>query len=106
MKKLVNEEDCLMECVDKELGQMYKNIPEKYHSDVMTALWKVMEEELEFEDRKERNLSKNKPSRFKHFKVALPIIIDVKKGMHEKGIISDLCLATLTKCKFDLYSSN
>jgi hypothetical protein len=78
---------------------MYEHLPEKYYSDVMTALWKVMEEELEykFEDRKERNLSKNKPSRFEHFKVALPIIIDVKKGMHEKGILSHLCLATLTK---------
>ena len=74
---------------------------EKYHSDVMSALWKVMEQELEiqFKDRKQRNLSKNKPARFDHFKVALPIIIDVKKGLHEKGIISDLFLDTLSTCK-------
>ena len=104
-KKLVNadedDEDCLMFCMDKELGLMYKNIQEKYHSDVMIALWKVMEQELEiqFKDRKQRNLSKNKPSRFAHFKVALPIIMDVKQGLYEKGIISDLSMDTLSTCK-------
>ena len=87
--------------MDKELGLMYKNIQEKYHSDVMIALWKVMEQELEiqFKDRKQRNLSKNKPARFAHFKVALPIIMDVKQGLYEKGIISDLSMDTLSTCK-------
>ena len=79
-----------MKCIDDELHLMYKIIPKKYHSDVMGALWKVMEEELElqFKDRKQRNLSKNKPARFYHLKDALPVIIDFKKGMLEDGVIS------------------
>eukprot|EP00092_Neocalanus_flemingeri_P001115 GFUD01001188.1.p1 GENE.GFUD01001188.1~~GFUD01001188.1.p1 ORF type:complete len:1412 (+),score=425.44 GFUD01001188.1:75-4310(+) len=98
-KHLVNEEECLMTCIDGELQLMYKYIQRKYHSDVMAALWKVMEEELklQFEDRKQRNLSKNKPSRFEHYKEALPVIMDVKKGMHDGKVISDLSLDTLSE---------
>jgi len=78
---------------------MSKNIQKKYHSDVMTSLWIVMEEELQiqFNDRKQRNLSKNKPSRFEHFKEALPIIIGEKKAIYEKGFISDLSLNSLSE---------
>merc|ERR1711892_1374447 len=64
----------------------------------MVALWKLMEEELElqFQNRKQRNLSKNKPSRFEHLKEALPVMISVKKEMHDNGVISDLSLHTLS----------
>ena len=80
---------------------MYQKMQKKYQSDVMAALWKVMEEELElqFKDRKQRNLSKNKPARFEHFKVGLPIIIDVKKDMHKNGVIADLSLDLLSISK-------
>ena len=100
-KKLVNDDECLMNCIDGELRLMYKHIQTKYHSDVMVALWKLMEEELElqFQNRKQRNLSKNKPSRFEHFKEALPVMISVKKEMHDNGVISDLSLDTLSNSK-------
>jgi len=92
------EDECLMKCIDNELCLMYQKMQKKYQSDVMAALWKVMEDELElqFKDRKQRNLSKNKPARFEHFKVGLPIIIDVKKDMHKNGVIADLSLDILS----------
>ena len=97
-KKLINEEDCLMNFVDKELQLMHENITKKYHFDVIKSLWTVVEGELQmkFQERLNRNLVKNKPSRFSHFQAALPVIINAKKGLHEDRVISDLALDTLS----------
>ena len=102
-KNLIDENDdkCLMSFVDKEMQLMHTNIDKKYQFDVMNSFWTIVEEELEsqFQDRLNRNLLKNKPSRFSHFKDALPVIIDFKKRMHEDGIISHLGIDTLSRSK-------
>ena len=101
-KKLVNEETCLMKCIADEHDLMYDNIDKKYRSNVMVPLWTVMEEELmhQFQIKKQRNLEKNKPERFNHFKDALPDMIDYKKRMVKEGLIPDLDLDSLLECKF------
>jgi len=98
-KKLVNEETCLMKCIADEHDLMYENIDKKYRSSVMVPLWKVTEEELmhQFQIKKQRNLEKNKPERFNHFKEALPDMIDYKKRMVEEGLFPDPDLESLTE---------
>merc|ERR1719153_2028618 len=105
MKKLIKDkvligvdtEEGLMSFVDEEMKLLYKYIKEGHREVAITELWRTMEEEIQiwFDWKKKRNQSKNKLTRFKHLKIALPIIIDVKTKLYNDGIFRELGLEKL-----------
>ena len=103
-KKLVSEEedgiDCLMGFLDNEMKQICRCLRDERQT-VIGMLWTVMQIELAtwFEEKKKRNLQKNKPERFRHVAEAITIIIEVKTNLYRDGIINDSCLDGLTKGK-------
>jgi len=102
-KKLVEDDDdnpSLMKYIDEECAIIFKNVKKKYRrSQIILALWKVMEEEMlvKLNYKKDRNFVKNKPSRFHLFKEALNVMMDVKKKMKDDDVIDDLELDRLDK---------
>merc|ERR1712066_190038 len=103
-KKLVNEDEdenqSLMKYLDEECAIIFKNVKKKCRrSQIILALWKVMEEEIleKLKEKIDRNLVKNKPSRFDLFKEALKVMMEVKTKMKDDDVIDDLELDRLDK---------
>ena len=107
-KQLINVEDnanemTLMKCLDDECRVLYnklkKSSSNSHCSQAILALWKVVEEELleKLNDKKERNLMKNKPERFNLLKKTIELLIDEKRQMEDNAVINDLELDRLDK---------
>ena len=87
-----------------ELEKIKTYVIPKYNDDVMNMIWRVVEEELfiKFDDRRKRNIDCNKPSRFYHFKEALPILIDIKKEESPNSYLT--ALSTSKSCyKYSIF---
>ena len=86
--------------IDEECKMISKEVTNKRRrSQIILALWTVMEEEIQkkLDHKTERNKVKNKPSRFYILKEALKIMIESKTNMNDDGIILDLELERLDK---------
>lgn len=96
----------MMNFLDNECRIVYRyydddDVNRENTTEILLALWEMVETEIskKFDEKKERNKEKNKPSRFNYFKLSLPVMQEAKQIFFNNFDIPDVKTDTYQKSK-------